>query len=317
MNIFSALSQGKGRLNEENMSAILAYLLNPRESHGLGDTVLKEFLLLLDSTGELGLANEAWDEVDVRLEESYELSNGSVRTIDIRVSLFKKELVSLEDEYVEKYRICIENKINPRAAQDEQFLNEFQGIELDVDSDGTLIVMVFLTPFVNSSKLQAEYNNLDEETLGKHKKAWKYWTRSNEEMDMVTISDMLRNVLRLEHEARINPISEYMRHTLKALIVHIDETINITVKERGRSLAGDVIQTVEGELDGVGFTIKRMSTGSILIIDSDGEEVANTKGMLREIIKDKGLAIELERANGKQKNTRTLGRQVIQMLLKK
>lgn len=29
MNVFSVLSQGKGRVNEENLSAFIGYLLNP------------------------------------------------------------------------------------------------------------------------------------------------------------------------------------------------------------------------------------------------------------------------------------------------
>ncbi|MBC8176389.1 MAG: PD-(D/E)XK nuclease family protein [Desulfobacteraceae bacterium] len=44
MNIFDVLSQGKGRLNEENLSAILAFLLSPNQTHGLGDIFLRHFL---------------------------------------------------------------------------------------------------------------------------------------------------------------------------------------------------------------------------------------------------------------------------------
>ncbi len=45
MNIFTVLSQGKGRLNEENLSAMLGYLLTPSQTHGLGDTFLRPFLI--------------------------------------------------------------------------------------------------------------------------------------------------------------------------------------------------------------------------------------------------------------------------------
>ena len=44
MNIFTVLSQGKGRLDEENVSAMLGYLLTPTQTHGLGDTFLRPFL---------------------------------------------------------------------------------------------------------------------------------------------------------------------------------------------------------------------------------------------------------------------------------
>lgn len=47
MNIFNVLSQGKGSINEENMSAMLAFLLSDKQTHGLGDVFLKRFLTLL------------------------------------------------------------------------------------------------------------------------------------------------------------------------------------------------------------------------------------------------------------------------------
>ncbi len=44
MNIFRALSQGYGRLNEQNMSAMLGFLLAPYEAHGMSDGFLRRFL---------------------------------------------------------------------------------------------------------------------------------------------------------------------------------------------------------------------------------------------------------------------------------
>lgn len=44
MNIFEALSYGKGRINEENTSSFLAYLLKGDESHGLRYEFLERFL---------------------------------------------------------------------------------------------------------------------------------------------------------------------------------------------------------------------------------------------------------------------------------
>lgn len=47
MNIFNVLSQGKGSINEENMSAMLAFLLLDSQTHGLGNVFLKRFLMLI------------------------------------------------------------------------------------------------------------------------------------------------------------------------------------------------------------------------------------------------------------------------------
>ena len=40
MNIFKALCNGKGSINEENTSSFLGYLLNPYEDHGMKDEFL-------------------------------------------------------------------------------------------------------------------------------------------------------------------------------------------------------------------------------------------------------------------------------------
>ena len=48
MNIFSVLSMGKSRLHETSMSAMLAYLLNPNQDHGLGHKFLSSFFELVN-----------------------------------------------------------------------------------------------------------------------------------------------------------------------------------------------------------------------------------------------------------------------------
>lgn len=44
MNIFKVLSSGDGAIKEPNLSAFLAYLLNPKEDHGLGASFLEKVL---------------------------------------------------------------------------------------------------------------------------------------------------------------------------------------------------------------------------------------------------------------------------------
>ena len=53
MNIFQVLSQGKSRLNEPSMSAMLAYLLDSNKDHGLGEAFIRAFLLALDASWEV------------------------------------------------------------------------------------------------------------------------------------------------------------------------------------------------------------------------------------------------------------------------
>ena len=44
MNIFKILSSGDGTIKEPNLSAFLAYLLNPKADHGLGSSFLQKVL---------------------------------------------------------------------------------------------------------------------------------------------------------------------------------------------------------------------------------------------------------------------------------
>lgn len=76
MNVFDALSMGKGRLNEENLSAMLGYLLSPTQTHGLGssflalllNTLKEEHNILLDHLNDLDCLV-----VDVQLEEGFDV----------------------------------------------------------------------------------------------------------------------------------------------------------------------------------------------------------------------------------------------------
>ena len=44
MNIFKILSDGDGSIKEPNVSAFLAYLLDPTQSHGLGTKFFEKFV---------------------------------------------------------------------------------------------------------------------------------------------------------------------------------------------------------------------------------------------------------------------------------
>ena len=44
MNIFKALCNGNGSINEENITSFLGYLLNPSEDHDMKDEFIKRFL---------------------------------------------------------------------------------------------------------------------------------------------------------------------------------------------------------------------------------------------------------------------------------
>ena len=84
MNIFQALSQGKSRLHEPSMSAMLGYLLDSNRDHGLGDAFVRQFLEAVDKERFRELLTRDFIDSQVSLEEPYELDN-SRKDIDIQL----------------------------------------------------------------------------------------------------------------------------------------------------------------------------------------------------------------------------------------
>lgn len=74
MNIFQVLSQGKSRLHEPSMSAMLGYLLDSRENHGLDDTFLRIFLEKISKDGFKNSLKLKKIKCVVELESAYKLN---------------------------------------------------------------------------------------------------------------------------------------------------------------------------------------------------------------------------------------------------
>lgn len=321
MNIFEALSQGKGRINEETMSAMLTYFLNPAQTHGIGDTFLRRFLrILAEDINE----QERFDDIlrqehlvaDVFLEEKYELDKSygfeqTSRTVDIEVRLYQK----LIDENVEKHRIAIENKIRHAAAQDYQLTQEFIGIRDELADDDIKITVVFLTPYGNQISLATEYENLTQDTLQNNKKSWIRWHDDNELTNNVT--SIIRYILERELRGEINPISEYVKHTLKAFAFYIENRVS-PIQTKNNFEVGELIEQIMVKLSDGNYIIERYATKSIRVFKVDDDEYVTAKPVLRQIVKEKNLGDDfIYRAHGKTKNTRTLGYDVIQELVRR
>ena len=206
MNIFEALSQGKGSINEENTSSFLAYLLNPEESHGLRREFLTRFLSKIDCQDCV-----EWN-IDLCLEEPCkEGQRKSNRCVDI--------LIALTDEETKKQKlIAIENKVAANAADSKQFCSEYSFLRKNSNYKKHTISMVFVSP-EKEKKLQTEYDNLSnmnkEDT--KHSVTWP------------EITQILKEILQDEANCKIPPIMDYLKHTLKAFIYYIDNTLQKSI----------------------------------------------------------------------------------------
>jgi hypothetical protein len=318
MNIFTVLSQGNGRLNEENLSAMLAFLLSPTQTHGFGDTFLRNFLSLLAVKCE---QNDRFDNIlntgnaiiaEILLESPY-LLHERKKIIDIEIRLFSRTCGKSENDSTELHRIAIENKIRPKSAEPDQFREEFEAISQDIEDEPVQLTMVFLTPAGDHPNQNAEYENLTVQRLGREKKAWIRWI---DQSDSGNLCNLLKQVLRNESDSDISPINEYVRHTLKALIIHIKERVSPSLTNRRNvTQIGDIVESALVQLSDGKYRIDRHESKSVRVFNLDTQEYEVTKPILRKINEEMKLGIELYLTTGRKKNTRNLGKLVIRELV--
>jgi hypothetical protein len=317
MNIFKALSQGYGRLNEENMSAMLGFLLAPYEAHGMGDIFLWLFLeAVAEKCGEKNrfqnvLAKGSRINAQIVFEEKYTVStptSSKTRRPDIEIRLYDPLQNNLPREL---HRVVIENKIHPRAAQPEQFREEYDSVKRQIDADkeaGSTVTMVFLTPLSSDANLKAEFERLT--PVGEDAKVWLYW---NGDDDPYTVTTIIREILKREDQAHIAPISDYMQHTLKAFTRHIIETIQLPEKG-GEFEIGGLKESVTVNISQGSYRLELYESSSVLAFNlSDGSYAENTRPILVLINDELKLEVPLI-AGGTPRNTRSLGKMIIERL---
>jgi hypothetical protein len=290
MNIFHVLSQGKSRLHEPSMSAMLGYLLDSNKDHGLGDVVVRSLLETLDEPRFKNILSMGFIDSQVSLEEPYQL-NGSRKDIDI-------QLLILNEKKEECNRIIIENKIKVGAANPKQ-LNDYYLAVTNEEPDMDALTVVFLTPSKNNSQLTAEFKSLS--LINKnHEKYWINWSSGEK-----CISTILKDLLRLEVSGEINPINEYMRHTLKAFIRHSSlttEPISNRTMRTGEDIGEIIDEVIINTKSGQYRVIRRDSTQIPLFnIETGDKEVA--RHILAQYIDENKIGIKHE-----QYNTRTIGK---------
>ncbi|MDZ7693696.1 MAG: PD-(D/E)XK nuclease family protein [Balneolaceae bacterium] len=239
-------------------------------------------------------------DTDILLEEPYEL-NGSSKHIDIQVSILTK---TEQDNSHENFRIIIENKVNDSSVTKGQLNSYYQAIIEDENSIDNLAV-VYLTPISNRTILEKEFRNLELKDSN-HIKEWVKW--NGKEAGIIKI---LKKILKKESEGEINPINEYTRHTIKAFILFLNDTVSSASDSTYRfgedigEIVDSLMLSVEGE--GYDYRIVRRDSQQIQVFTKEGKVTA--KPVLRKIIKNRNLDIPLSGIN-----TRTMGRKVIEKL---
>jgi hypothetical protein len=272
MNIFSVLSMGKSRLHETSMSAMLAYLLNPNQDHGLGHKFLSSFFELVNKKE---IYNSYIEKIgtnllkfDIDLEVQYYYNNKR-SDIDIQIKIF-------DSNWNELHRIIIENKIKIGAANPKQLEQYYQAVindENDEKISEDKVSVIFITPDLNNKVLEEEFNNLN--TI---KKTWIYWNSSNQEQN--TVVKIIQAILKLEQNAEISLINDYMRHTLKAFAYFINSksTNNLEIKK-----------STEIEINKEIYTLILRNNGQIQLFDNNDTKVV-ARPLLRTFFKEHNIS---------------------------
>ena len=293
MNIFQVLNQGKSRLHEPSLSAMLGFLFDSNKEHGLGDVVIRKFLEAIDPIRFKEILDMEFIDSQVSLEEPYEL-NGKRNDVDIQILILK----SVNKQKTEIHRIIIENKIKVGAANPKQ-LNEYYKAVLNDEPDLAEFTIVFITPNITNKLLTAEFDNL-QLIHESHGKFWLYWSSGD-----LCIAKILKETLTQELSGEINPINEYMRHTLKAFIRHslLSTEPNVYKSLRTGEDIGEIIDEAVITLsNGQKYTVIRRDSTQIQVKNVDGDkEVA--KDILLQYMKENAFPPEYTTGN-----TRTIGK---------
>ncbi|KMY85295.1 hypothetical protein BUMB_00091 [Candidatus Paraburkholderia calva] len=159
MNIFYALSEGRGRLTETNLSAFAAFLLAPNKPHGFSSAFLQAFLTeVAKCSGGPERFSAAMSHpllnVEVGLEKKYDKLVSRIVNIEIQL------MTGDGDSQQTVHHIVIENKVKAGAAQTQQLAEQFACISEANRNLPTPITVVLLTPPGEAAALRAEFDAL-------------------------------------------------------------------------------------------------------------------------------------------------------------
>ncbi len=215
MNLFDILSAGKRGLNEENVSSFLAWILDPKQSHGCGSLFLNRLLSAVDEEKyQPWISKLQHISVDVLVEEEVVTKNGKRRYVDIVIvmSIAGENSDCDTANKTESIIFAIENKIRENACDKFQLSEEYEGLkEYYKEAD---ISFLYLTP-IKSARFDEAFSLLPDDLT----KFYLTWTNSINEPNHLTVVSILRNILQDDLDAKINPLSSELKFVLKSFIV--------------------------------------------------------------------------------------------------
>lgn len=235
MNVFKVIASGHGSFKETNASAILAWLLHPEMEHGLGYTFLSRFFkeIIPADNGEL---NDLAKNFDHKFRGELESKNKLWLDLEFNVNTSIIDIIIGFENWV----LAIENKIYSSSFKTKQLKEQYQGLKSHEKLKNKKIGLIYLVPVDEGS--ETNYPNFEEEfnELSENEKDFKSlitWQHNNID-NAGSISNVIRKILADELTGEIDPIPEYTRHTLKALLSFIANNFSGYAYEEKSSHSG-------------------------------------------------------------------------------
>lgn len=221
MNIFKILANGDGSINEPNVSAFLGYLLNPYADHDLRFEFLTRFM---EKIGDEGFNPLKYD-YEILFEQAFR-ENGDPKKekdiIDIVILCLeinngnqKESIVRniLNSERSLKKVFLIENKIKKNAIKKGQLTKQYIKAKTELNITDDKLHTIYVSP--NTNDFIAEFEDPEVGKVVKNKTQI-FWNGKE------SISNTLKEILHEETNAKIEPINDYTKQTIKAFIQFIE-----------------------------------------------------------------------------------------------
>ena len=234
MNIFKVLASGKKSFQEETASAILAWFMNPTMEHGLGYSFISKFIDELSISSNNSELSDLATNLTPKLRGEYENLLKLWFNLEYNVDNAFIDIIMGIDDWV----IAIENKIYAKSVSKGQLTREYEGLKKK--NPDTKVGMVYLVPVdENSDILDGKTENEFEELSIRDSdfKVLVTWQKNNID-NVPSISEIISGILDEENKGIIDPVSEYTRHTLKALISFISNNFSGYDYERDNQSSG-------------------------------------------------------------------------------
>jgi hypothetical protein len=218
MNVFKILASCNGNISETNISAMLVYLLNPSNDHGLGDKFLEKIVGKLKNEElknnkklQSYLINSSGYRIEIIDEFPVDVggtdSDKSTRYIDIVIEFYNEE-----SKDIPEFAIAIENKIRQDSISDiNQISDEIAGLKENYGDDENVELHCILICPQNDKKVEKSlckisgYNN-----------TCILWKEGDD-----SIIEILNEILNEEAQGAIDPLSTETKYIVKSFIAFV------------------------------------------------------------------------------------------------